>query len=170
MLLFMLFIVFCKPIEAGESKVKGDPAELFASPLGKSDIKNNAYNRCLLIKKLKPGVDKASQTTRDNLEILGTYATKLYAQSIKISAYISEEDEKAKSLKSPDISGEEAIIKHEITARLADIARRINIVNSFDAATSMMNALQSIKNAQSSAYEQFRDKKFEYVTDCEKLK
>ena len=166
----IVVLSFSNIAEAGGSKVKGDPSELFASPLGKSDIENNAYNRCLLIKKLRPGTDKASQATRNEAEILGTYATKLYAQSIKISAYISAEDELAKDIKSPDISSEEAIIKHEIIARLADIARRINIVNSFDATTSMMNALQLMRNTQSSAYNKFRNRSFEYVTECEELK
>ncbi len=170
-LLIVVGLGLCNSVEAAKkSKVEGDPSEVFSSPLGKSDIENNAYNRCLLIKKLKPGSDKAGQATRDSATILGSYATKLYAQSIKISAYIFAEDETAKEITNPDVSGEEAIIKHEITARLADIARRINIINSFDAATSMMNALQSINNAQSSAYDKFRNKKFEYITDCEELK
>jgi hypothetical protein len=171
MLLLLALLVFSNSAEAArKSKVHGDPSELFNSPLGKSDIKNNAYNRCLLIKTLKPGADKSSQATRNNAELLGAYATKLYAQSVKISAYIFTEDEVAKELTEPDVNGETAIIKYEITARLADIARRINIINSFDAATSMMRALETISKAPSSAYDKFRDKNFEYVTECKKLK
>lgn len=171
MLLLLALLVFTNSAEAArKSKVLGDPSELFNSPLGKSDIENNAHNRCLLIKTLKPGADKSSQATRNNAELLGSYATKLYAQSVKISAYIFTEDDSAKELTEPDVSGEEAIIKYEITARLADIARRINIINSFDAATSMMRSLETISKAPTAAYDRFRDKNFEYVTDCEELK
>ena len=170
-LLIVALLVFTNSADAArKSKVLGDPSELFNSPLGNSDIKNNAYNRCLLIKTLKPGADKSSQATRNNAELLGTYATKLYAQSVKISAYIFTEDEVSKEITEPDVSGEEAIIKHEIIARLADIARRINIINSFDAATSMMRSLETISKAPTAAYNRFRDKNFEYVTDCEELK
>lgn len=170
-LLIIAFLICVNPVNvAAKSKVLGDPSELFNSPLGKGDIKNNAYNRCLLIRILKPGTDKSSEATRNNAELLGTYAAKLYAQSIKVSAYIMEEDDFVKEIKYPDVDGEEAIIKHEITQRMADIARRINIINSFDAATSMMKALEAISNAPSAAYNKFRDKNFNYTIDCEDLK
>ena len=46
----------------------------------------------------------------------------------------------------------------------------IKIVSNIGLVEDDVNALKKIKNSPSSSYEKFRDKNFEYVTECEKLK
>ncbi|MCQ2740581.1 MAG: hypothetical protein MJ210_00460 [Alphaproteobacteria bacterium] len=124
-----------------KSVVKGDPELLWRSPLGKEDISNTAKNRCLLIKKIAPGATKATETTENIYELLSEYTSNLYAQSIMITAYLEEETEDEKKLSLPKANDEISIIKKKITRRLEDIARRLNIINSLDAGTSVVSSL-----------------------------
>ena len=158
---------------AAKSPIKGDPELVWLSPLGDDDIQNTPYNRCRLIKTLKPGVGKASTTTDNTYNILANYATNLYAQAIKISAYIEDEKNAKTNSKQPDLSNEVSLIENEITGRLVGISRRINIINSFEAGTEMLNNLQAITSMPPITYQTFRalvDGKYVYDSDCEALK
>lgn len=164
---------FCLPVEAAKSKIKGDPELIWLSPLGSSNIENNAYNRCRLIRTIKPGVGEASKAQKNNYDILSNYVSNLYAQSIKISAYISSESEKSENASTADLSNEKAVIEQEITRRLSDISRRMNIINSFEAGTMMLSALWNMNRLPPTTYSEFRalkDGKYDYVTECEVLK
>ena len=168
----LTFVVITTPAYAKKSKIKGDPELVWVSPLGSADIKNNAYNRCLLIKKLKPGIEHTSATTKNTFDILSTYASNLYAQSIKIAGYIEKEKEKS-SLSDPDLSNEKALLDEEVTKRLGDIARRMNIINSFEAGTMLLESLNAIIQLSPESYREFRVVKngvMEYSSDCEDLK
>ena len=167
--------IFCSPAYAAKSVVKGDPELLWETPLGKGDIENNAYNRCLLIKMVKPGVGQTSKREKNVYDVLSTYVSDLYAQSVKISAYIAAEDENAddSSSSTTDVDNEKAIIEQEITRRLADISRRINIINSFEAGIIVLDSLQGLRDLAPTTYSEFRalqDGRYQYVTDCEVLK
>ena len=170
---FVLSFVFVmSPAYARKSKIKGDPEVVWLSPLGSGDIKNNAYNRCRLIKTLKPGKDEASTATKNAYDVLSTYASNLYAQSIKIASYIEAEKEKSDS-SDPDLSDEKALLDEEVTKRLGDIARRMNIINAFESSTMLLESLDAMVELPPSAYNEFRvfkNGKLEYSSDCEDLK
>ena len=170
---FILSVVMiASPVYAKKSKIKGDPEVIWLSPLGSGDIKNDAYNRCRLIRVMKPGEGKASETTKNTYDVLSTYATNLYAQSIKLGSYIEAEKEKDSSSE-PDLSDEKALLDEEVIKRLGDIARRMNIINSFEANIMLLKSLDTIVQLPPSAYNEFRvlkDGKFDYSTDCEDLK
>ena len=87
-------VIIVSPAYAKKSKIKGDPELVWLSPLGSGDIENNAYNRCRLIRTLKPGKEEVSATTKNTFDILSTYAPNLYAQAIKVGGYIEAEKEK----------------------------------------------------------------------------
>ena len=167
--------IFCSPAYAAKSVVKGDPELLWETPLGKGDIENNAYNRCLLIKMIKPGIGQTSRREKNVYDVLSTYVSDLYAQSVKISAYIAAEDEDADDSNSSttDVDNEKAIIEQEITRRLADISRRMNIINSFEAGIVVLDSLQELREMAPGTYSEFRalqDGRYQYVSDCEVLK
>lgn len=167
--------IFCSPAYAAKSVVKGDPELLWETPLGKGDIENNAYNRCLLIKMIKPGIGQTSRREKNIYDVLSTYVSDLYAQSVKISAYIAAEDEDAddSSSSTTDVDNEKAIIEQEITRRLADISRRMNIINSFEAGIVVLDSLQGLREMAPGTYSEFRalqDGRYQYVSDCEALK
>lgn len=167
--------IFCSPAYAAKSVVKGDPELLWETPLGKGDIENNAYNRCLLIKMIKPGIGQTSRREKNIYDVLSTYVSDLYAQSVKISAYIAAEDEDTddSSSSTTDVDNEKAIIEQEITRRLADISRRMNIINSFEAGIVVLDSLQGLREMAPGTYSEFRalqDGRYQYVSDCEVLK
>ncbi len=171
----LLMAVFCfnTSAEAARSKVKGDPDLLWMTPLGKSDIKNNAYNRCLLIRAVKPGLGKGGKARRNAFDILSTYASNLYAQSIKISSQLEEENAPAGSFTAfkADANDEKALAE-KITRTMADITRRLNIINSLEAGGVMVDSLMKIKQMDL-VYDTFPavvDGKWDYVSDCEALK
>ena len=170
---FLLSVgVVISPAYAKKSKIKGDPELVWLSPLGSGDIENNAYNRCRLIKSLKPGKDAASTATKNTYDILSTYAANLYAQSIKVAGYIEAEKEKDSS-SDPDLSDEKALLDEEVTKRLGDIARRMNIIISFEASTMLLESLNEMVDLSPSAYSEFRvlkNGKLDYSSDCEDLK
>lgn len=157
--------------EIAKSKVKGDPDVLWNSPLGSSNIENNAYNRCLLIKKLNPEHGAASTTTANQYDTLTEYITTLYAQSIKISAYI--EAEKNTETSKPDLSDKIALIENEVILRLSDIARRVNIINAFESGIAVLRATHDITEMNKNTFKQFKaikDGEYKNVSDCEVLK
>ena len=154
-------VFFCGEAFAVKSVIKGDPELLWRTPLGKEDIENNEYNRCLLIKKVKPGVLKASETNRNVYELLSEYTANLYTQSIKTAAYIEEESQKEKDKDEGDLSNEQTIIKTKITRKLSEIARRVNIINSLDAGTSMLTSLIEMTKQNRTVFDE---------VDCEDLK
>lgn len=160
--------------EAAKSQIKGDPELLWLNPLGKEDIENNAYNRCLLIKKLKPGVEKASESRKNFYETMAVYATNLYAQSLKINAYLDEEKEAKKGIADKELTNEQDILEHEVLGRLGEITRRINIINSFEAGRVMLEDLWTIKTQfKDDAYSKFmvlKDGEYDFSMDCEDLK
>lgn len=165
-------VVIISPAYAKKSKIQGDPELVWLSPLGSGDIENNAYNRCRLIRALKPGEDKAAETTKNTYDILSTYASNLYAQSIKVGGYIEAEKEKDSS-EDPDVSDEKALLDEEVIKRLGDIARRMNIINSFEASTMLLKSLDTMVKLPPTAYSEFRvlkGGKLEYSSDCEDLK
>ena len=149
-------VFYVCPIYAAKSPIKGDPELVWLSPLGDENIENNAYNRCRLIRALKPGVGKASTVTNNTYDILSSYASNLYAQAIKISAHIKAEKEAAATEKKPDISNEVSIVENEITNRLIGISRRINIINSFEASTEMIKNIQEMVRMTPVTYQDFR--------------
>jgi hypothetical protein len=173
MLAFLLAVfVFITPADAKKSKIKGDPELLWLSPLGKSDIENNDYNRCLLIKTAKPGSGRAVETGTKVHAILSTYAANIYAQSIKLAEYIEAEKEKNDE-KDPDLSDEKALLDEEVTKRLGDIARRMNIINSFEAGTLLLESLNALNKLPLESYEEFRvfkDGSMIYSSDCNDLR
>ena len=170
---FLLFAgVIISPAYAKKSPIKGDPELVWLSPLGSGDIENNAYNRCRLIKLIKPGADQATATTRNTYDILSTYAANLYAQSIKISDYIEAEKEKSSS-SDPDVSDEKALLDNEVRKRLGDISRRMNIINSFEASIAVLEGLNQMIQLSPTAYDKFKVLKngvFDYSSDCEDLR
>ena len=159
MLVFLLGVSYFSAV-AAKSVVKGDPEILWRTPLGKSEIDNTAKNRCLLIKKVKPGSEDATETNENVYELLSEYATNLYVQSIMLTAYIKEESEAEKKIKLPEASNEISIIKNKISRRLEDIARRINIINSLDAGTNMLTSLTEMVAQDRTVYNKI---------DCDKL-
>lgn len=164
---------FAFSAEAAKSKIKGDPELLWLSPLGDEDIENTPYNRCRIIKKIKPGVNNVSETTQNNYDIFTNYASNLYAQSIKIISYIAEEKEDDSTDSSTDLSNEIALIEDSITKTTLDISRRLNIITSFEAGISILNSLETLQNLPPGVYADFRalqNGKYEYVSDCEALK
>ena len=171
-LTFILAVfVFSFPAYAKKSKIKGDPDLIWLSPLGSGDIENNAYNRCRFIKTIKPGRGHALETSQNTHDILSTYAANLYAQSVKLAGYIEAEKEKSND-KDPDLSDEKALLDEEVTKRLGDIARRMNIINSFEAGTVMLESLAIINKLPERSYEEFRVIKggdLIYSNDCEDL-
>ena len=157
-----------------KAEVKGDPTLIWMSPLGDDNIENNAYNRCRIIRKLKPGVGKAAETTRNTYEILSTYMSDLYAQAIKISAYIGEEESESETSNSSstDLTNEIALIEEGIVKNLADISRRMNIINSFEAGILVLDSMVELKDMSASVYEEFRafdGQKYDYFSECEVL-
>lgn len=172
-LVMLAICSFSFSAEAAKSKLKGDPELLWLSPLGDSNIENNAYNRCRLIKKIKPGVGNASESQKNNYDIMSNYVSNLYAQSIKISSYIASEKEKESAESPADLSNEKALIEKEITRRMADISRRMNIINSFEAGIVVLDSLWEMSRLSPTTYEEFRalkDGRYDYVTDCDVLK
>lgn len=171
---FILSVVMIiSPAYAKKSKIKGDPEVVWLSPLGSGNIKNDAYNRCRLIRAMKPGEGKTSETAKNTYDILSTYATNLYAQSIKLGSYIEAEKEEDSSSSEPDLSNEKALLDEEVIKRLGDIARRMNIINSFEASTMLLKSLDTIVQLPPSAYSEFRvlkNGKLDYSSDCEDLK
>ena len=165
--LSLMFCFSCQTAEAARSAIKGDPDLLWLSPLGKEDIENTPYNRCLIIKKMKPK-GSGEKINRDSYEILAEYTANLYAQSVKINAYIEEESKKEKTLNFGNINDEVSIIKKLVLRRLSDIARRVNIINSFEAGTSMLEALMAISSETSSAYEKIDCCGFLLDSECKK--
>ena len=164
--------IVISPAYAKKSKIKGDPELIWLSPLGSGDIENNAYNRCRLIKLLKPGPEQTTAANQNTYDILTNYATNLYAQSIKVSDYIEAEKENSDT-SDPDLSDEKALLDEEVTKRLGDIARRMNIINSFEAGTMLLESLNSMVELLPTAYDSFRvykGGKIEYSSDCEDLK
>lgn len=159
------------PAYAKKSKIKGDPELVWVSPLGSGNIENDAYNRCLLIKAIKPGEGEASTTTKNTYEILSTYASNLYAQSIKVAGYIEAEKEDDGS-EDPDLSDEKALLDEEVIKRLGDIARRMNIINSFEASTVLLKTLDAMVRLSPVAYSEFKvykDGKYDYTDNCDDL-
>ena len=173
MFIFMLlgFCLYANLSEAAEIKVQGDPELIWLTPLGKQDIENTAYNRCNFIRVMKPGSAKTSKTTKNTYDVLSNYISNLYAQSIKISAYIDAEEKED----SPDVdlTDEKILLDKLVTRRIGNIARRMNIINSFEAGIAVLSNLIIINSMPSNTYETFRavnDGKYEYVSDCKVLK
>ncbi len=155
-----------------KSQVKGDPELLWLSPLGDSDIEDNSYYRCRLARLINPGSGQSTTATQNKYDVMSNYVSNLYAQSIKISAYIEKEEKKASS-SSTGTDNEIAILEKEIVQRMADISRRLNIINSFEAGIVMLDALDELDSLPAGTYSSFRalsDGRYEYVTDCEVLK
>lgn len=173
MLVFaILMSVIIIAVPAYAKKIKGDPELIWLSPLGDSDIENNAYNRCRLIRTVKPGAGETSKITKNKFDILSTYASNLYAQSLKIAGYIESEKED-NTPSTADLSNEKTLIDEEITKRLGDISRRMNIINAFEAGTMLLESLSVLYEQQPETYSDFRVLKngsFVYSTDCEDLK
>ena len=166
----LLSAIFAVP-PSQANEIKGDPELVWLSPLGDSDIENNAYNRCRLIRKIKPGAGKASEATKNNFDILSSYASNLYAQSLKIAGYIESEKEKTAS-SGTDLSDEKALLDEEIIKRLGDLSRRMNIINSFEAGVILLESLSIMIEQPQNAYSDFRVLKngtFVDSTDCEDL-
>ena len=164
--------IFISPASAKKSNIKGDPELIWLSPLGSADIENNAYNRCRLIRLIKPGADQTTAANQNTYDILTTYSTNLYAQSIKVAGYIEAEKEKSDTSE-PDLTDEKALLDEEVTKRLGDIARRMNIINSFEASTMLLESLSTMIELPPTAYESFRvlkGGKLEYSSNCEDLK
>ena len=164
--LIIVFCLFCSSAQAAKSAVKGDPELLWNSPLGKEDIENTPYNRCLLIKKLRRGTS-AEELNRDIYEILSEYTANLYAQSVKITAYIEEESKKEKTIKPGKLNDEISIIKKLILKRQGDIARRINIINSFEAGTSMLESLTAMVVQDKKVYATIECCSFLTTSECQ---
>lgn len=170
---FTICLLGANSAQAVKSPIAGDPELIWVSPLGDDNIENNAYNRCRLIRLLKPGVDEATASQDNFYDTMSTYATNLFAQSIKIAAYIEKEKEKPDNSVLPDLSNEGALIENEITNRLIGISRRINIINSFEAGTAMLNNMQQIIARPANSYQEFKamvDGKYVFATECEALK
>lgn len=171
--IFLLAVfVFVTPSYAKKSKIKGDPELLWLSPLGDSDIKNNDFNRCRLIKKIKPGPGHALEESNNTHDILSTYISNLYAQSIKISGYIEAEKEKTDNSE-PDLSDEKTLLDEEVTKRLGEISRRMNIINSFEAGTMLLESLNKLNELYPNAYETFKiikNDSLELSDDCNDYK
>ena len=173
-LVLLIAIFFSFSVEAAKSQIKGDPELLWLSPLGDEDIENTPYNRCRIIRKIKPGMNNVSETTQNNYDIFSNYVSNLYAQSVKITSYIAEEkDEKTTDSATSDLSNEIALIEEGITKTTLDISRRMNIIVSFEAGIAILNSLEALQSLEPGAYEDFRalqNGKYEYVSDCEVLK
>lgn len=165
------FCLYAGLSKAAEIKVQGDPELIWLTPLGKEDIENTAYNRCKFIRVMKPGIDKVNETTKNTYDVLSNYISNLYAQSIKISAYVDAEEKKDDP--DVDLTDEKILIDELITRRLGNIARRINIINSFEAGMAVLSNLLIIDSMPNNTYETFRtlnNGQYEYVSDCSVLK
>ena len=154
--LIIMSCFLCHAAEAAKSAVKGDPELLWLSPLGKGNIENTPYNQCLLIKQVKPS-GSAEKLNENIYELLAEYTANLYAQSIKINAYLQAETKKEKTIKLGKINDEVSIIKKLILRRLADISRRVNIINSLEAGTSMLETLMAMSLMGNDTYKSIED-------------
>ena len=169
--ILLVFCLYAGLLKAAEIKVQGDPELIWLTPLGKQDIENTAYNRCSFIRVMKPGSAKTSKTTKNTYDVLSNYISNLYAQSIKISAYIDAEEKEDKP--DVDLTDEKILLDELVTRRLGNIARRMNIINSFEAGIAVLSNLLIINSMPNNTYETFRalsDGKYEYVSDCKVIK
>lgn len=154
--------------DAAMSGVKGDPTLRWEVIGDNEDIKNNAYERCRLIRAVHPGQGKVSESRRNFYDIMSKYIANLYTQSLMVSAYIAAEDEGDKG---NDKTSQLEVIKQEQNKRLGNIARRLNIITSLEAGTAILDLLSDLETLPGNTYQSFKThKNNEYGTECEELK
>lgn len=157
--------------EIAQSRVKGDPDIKWDSVFDDGNISDTPYNRCMLIRKVHPEGSKQSDIVKNRYELFSEYVSNLYAQSIKISAYLEEEAKIPPS--APDMSNKISLIENEVMLRLADISRRINIINAFEAGTAILTSLDNLERMSRTTYQQFKavyKGEYDDYSDCEVLK
>lgn len=153
---FIVILALCavvSPAKAWDSAVKGDPELLWNTPLGNPKLEINAENRCRLIRTVLPNYGATEEFRRNRHTLLSEYISNLYAQAVKISAYI--EAEKNAPAASADLS-DALKLQEEAAKRSGDIARRLNIINSFESGITVLEALmvlQALPPKQVAGYE-----------------
>ena len=155
--------------KSSTSSVTGDPSIRWDVIGDNKEIKNNAYERCVLIRSILPGKGKSAETVRNNYDIMSKYISYLYVQSVMISVNIAAE-EKAKTKSGADKSNQVELLKQEINGHLGNITRRINIINSLEAGMTMLELLNKMKNVPSDTYSSFKLANGDVGYDCEVLK
>lgn len=158
-----ILICFSVLISTAKADIYGDPTLDFPSPLGDENAKNDDYNRCRLIRMIKPLENNPEKEQLNKHNNFALYSSMLYAQSIKISAYLEQENEKDEL--DIDIKNEMEFIRDSITPRLLRLARRMNIINSFEASIQVMEAMKSIDEMSPYTYKEIS----EGVISCEDL-
>lgn len=151
------------------SPISGDPSIRWDMIGDNKEVKNNAYERCRLIRSLLPGQGKSAETVRNNYEIMSKYISYLYTQSVMIPVSIAKE-EKAERKSAADKSNQVELLKQEINGHLGNITRRINIINSLEAGMTMLELLNKMRNLPSDTYSSFKLANGDVGYDCEVLK
>ena len=153
---------------AAMSGIKGDPQTPWAVIGNNKKIENNEYQRCKVIRAMLPGVGKIGESRRNIYDTMSQYIANLYVQSIMIPAYIAAEEEGDKG---NDKTNQVEVIKQEQNKHLGNIARRLNIINSLEAGTAMIELLTELSSLPSTTYQSFKThKNGGYGTECEELK
>ncbi len=161
--IFLALVIFISLQTTAIAKIYGDPQEAFSMPIDNKKLENNDYYRCLIIKKIKPGEDRITEAQLAKYNIFSEYSAKLYAQSVKISAYIEKENEKDEF--NVNTENEMKFLKKVITPRILRLARRMNIINSFEASILAMESLQKIDDMNNKTYSIISDE----IASCEEL-
>ena len=140
-LLFLLLLLsFAFVSSAFAGSIKGQPEELWLTPMGDSNVENTPQNRCRMLKIIKPGEQEVLQTAHNTASILTNYASRLYFEAVKTSFAIDDEDDafiKSDSASQKSTS-EKTILNREIIGKMSNIANRLNIVVSLEARSSAL--------------------------------
>lgn len=155
--------------ENSSSPISGDPSIRWDIIGNNEKVKNNAYERCMLIRSILPGQGKSAETVRNNYDIMSKYVSYLYTQSVMISVNIAAE-EQAKKKSGADKSNQVELLKQEINGHLGNITRRINIINSLEAGVTMLELLNKMRDLPSNTYSSFKLPDGDVGYDCEVLK
>ncbi len=147
-LILMFFLV--SEAFAG-SKIKGQPDQLWLTPMGDDNIENTGYNRCRVIKTMKPGEKRVMQTVNNTQTLLGRYASELYFQAVKANFEIDQETPDDVMTSTAELS----LMNRQIIARLANIANRLNIIVSLESRTAALNNIKKITNLSGSVYNDY---------------
>lgn len=143
---FLAFGVFA------EDKIEGQPNNLWLTPMGDSDIENTNYNRCRLIKTMKPGSNLVMQTTAATRAVLVRYASELYFQSVETNFEVDQEEPAEDKTSTAEVS----LLNREIINRLARIANRLNIVVSLEARTAAMDNMDKLSKLGGNVFSEYK--------------
>lgn len=151
MVIVLILSLSLLPEAYAGKKIKGQPDSEWESPMGDDNIENTGYNRCRVIKTMKPGADKVMQTVNNTQTLLSRYASELYFQAVKTNFEIDQETSDDVTTSTAELS----LMNRQIIARLANIANRLNIIVSLESRTAALNNIKKITNLSGSVYNDY---------------